>query len=157
MMNTPTLLALSALLCTTVTAEVEYARVVKESTNGYIQHPAAAQADFSEAFADFDPQQDGEKSDDATFGAPRMLAVRIDGKTYLIQVDNTHGVFTLYRAARKGKTWVKNRGSRTIYHPALYERLRAAGLNIHTADELKAMPREARQQALSGKDSPIKS
>ena len=85
-----------------------------------------------------------------------MLAVRIDGKTYLIQVDNTYGVFTLYRAVRKGKTWVKNRGSRTIYNPALYERLRAAGLNIHTADELKAMPREARQKALSGKDSPIK-
>ena len=106
-MKAPILLALSPLLCTTVSAEVEYARVVKETANGYIQHPAAARADFSEAFADFDPLQDGEKSADATFGAPRMLAVRIDGKTYLIQVDNTYGVFTLYRAARKGKTWVK--------------------------------------------------
>ncbi len=71
-------------------------------------------------------------------------------------MDNTPGVFTLYRAARKGNTWVKKRGSRTIHHPALYEQLRAAGLNIHTTDELKAMTREARQKALSGKDSPIK-
>ena len=154
-MKTLTLLVLSVLVAP-LSAEVEYARVVKETSAGYIQHPAAAKADFRAVFADFDPQSDGEKSDDATFGAPRMLAVRIDGKTYLIQVDNTPGVFTLYRAARKGNTWVKTRGSRTIHHPGLYEQLRAAGLNIHTTDELKAMTQEARQKALSGKDSPIK-
>ena len=145
-----------AITAPTIAAEVEYARVVLETKKGYKLHPGAANADFSAAFADFNPQKDGEKSTNSTFGAPRWLAVRIDGTTYLIHVDNNYGVFTLHRAVRKGNRWARTRGSRTIYHPALYERLRAAGLNIHTADELKAMPREARQQALSGKDSPIK-
>lgn len=129
--------------------------MVQETAQGYRLHPDAVSADFSAAFADFNPQLDGEKSDAATFGAPRWLAVRIDGKTYLIQVDNNYGVLTLYRATRNGHHWVRTRGQRTIYHPALYDSLRAAGLRIHTEDELKAMSKEARQKALSGKDSPI--
>ena len=135
--------------------EVEYARVVQETEQGYQLHPNAVSADFRASFADFDPQRDGEKSDAATFGAPRWLAVRIDGKTYLIQVDNNYGVFTLHRAVRRGNRWERVRGSRTIYHPALYNNLRAAGLRIHTADELKAMSKEARQKSLSGSDTPI--
>lgn len=151
-----TLIALlAAIMASAMAAEVEYARVVQETAQGYRLHPDAANADFRAAFSDFDPRRDGEKSDNSTFGAPQWLAVRIDGKTYLIQVDNNYGVFTLHRAVRRGNRWERVRGSRTIYHPALYDSLRAAGLRIHTADELKAMSKEARQKALSGRDSPI--
>lgn len=135
--------------------EVEYARVVQQTEHGYRLHPDAVSTNFRTSFAGFDPQRDGEKSDAATFGAPRWLAMRIDGKTYLIQVDNNYGVFTLHRAVRRGNRWERVRGSRTIYHPALYDKLRAAGLRIHTAEELKSMSKQERQQALSGSDSPI--
>lgn len=144
-----------AIMAPVMAVEVEYARVVQETEQGYRLHPDAVSADFSAAFADFAPQRDGEKSDAATFGAPRWLAVRIDGKTYIIQVDNNYGVFTLHRAVHKGKRWERTRGSRTIYHPALYDNLRAAGLRIHTAEELKSMSKQERKQALSGSDSPI--
>ena len=144
-----------AITAPTIAAEVEYARVVLETKKGYQLHPGATNADFSAAFADFNPQNDGEKSTNSTFGAPRWLAVLIDGKTYLIHVDNNYGVFTLHRAVRKGNRWARTRGSRTIYHPALYDKLRAAGLRIRTAEELKSMSKQERQQALSGSDTPI--
>ena len=146
---------MSAIIAPVMAVEVEYARVVQETEQGYQLHPNAVSADFRASFADFDPQRDGEKSDAANFGTPRWLAVRIDGKTYIIQVDNNYGVFTLHRAVRKGNRWALTRGSRTIYHPALYDKLRAAGLRIHTAEELKSMSKLERQQALSGSDSPI--
>ena len=135
---------------------IEYARVVRQTPRGYEQHPQARQADFSDSFQGFNPQTDGAKSNDATFGAPRWLAARIDGQTYLICVDNTPGILTLHRATRRDGVWMRTKGSREIYHPELYNRLREAGLNIHTLDELKGMTKEKRQQALSGKDAPIR-
>ena len=146
---------MAAIMAPVMAVEVEYARVVQQTEQGYRLHPDAANADFRASFADFDPLRDGEKSDAATFGSPRWLAVRIDGKTYIIQVDNNYGVFTLHRAVRKGKRWERTRDSRTIYHPDLYDKLRAAGLRIHTAEELQSMSKQERQQALSGSDSPI--
>lgn len=135
---------------------VAYARVVRETPRGYELHPEARDADFSAAFEGFHPQNDGEKSDSATFGAPRWLAARIDGRTYIICVDNTPGVLTLHRASKRDGVWKRTKGSREIYHPELYNRLREAGLNIHTRDELKSMNREQRRHALSGKDAPIR-
>lgn len=150
----PVLLLASATL--PAGAEAEYAYVVQETRQGYTLHPQAAGVDFAAALADFDPLQDGEKTDGATWGAPRWLAARINGKTYLICVDNQHGILSLHRATRHANTWIRKRGTREIYHPALYDRLRAAGLNIHTHDELKAMSRHERRQALSGQDAPIR-
>ena len=137
-------------------AEVQYARVVKPEGKRYVQHPAAAEADFSAAFADFSPEKDGERTDTATFGAPRWLAVRIDRKTYIMEVNNTYGVFTIYRAAKQGGAWVRLGQGREIYHAELYDRLRAAGLKVHTAEELNAMNKEERRRALSGKDASVK-
>jgi hypothetical protein len=137
-------------------ATVDYACVVRETSRGYEQHPEASGADFSAAFEGFHPQNDGEKSDSATFGAPRWLAARIEGRTYIICVDNTPGVLTLHRASKRDGVWKRTKGSREIYHPELYNRLREAGLNIHTRDELKSMNREQRRHALSGKDAPIR-
>lgn len=148
-------LTIAALIAAPLQAEVEYACVVHPSADGYRLHAGAAGSDFSAAFTDFDPEHDGTKSDNATFGAPRWLAVRIDDMTYLIQVDNQYGVFTLHRAEKRGKTWKRTQGSRAIYHPELYARLRAAGLNIHTTKELREMSREEQRKALSGSDSPI--
>ncbi|MBQ2380356.1 MAG: hypothetical protein II295_08220 [Akkermansia sp.] len=129
---------------------------MRETPRGYELHPEARDADFSAAFEGFHPQNDGEKSDSATFGAPRWLAARIEGRTYIICVDNTPGVLTLYRASKRDGVWKRTKGSREIYHPELYNRLREAGLNIHTRDELKSMNREQRRHALSGKDAPIR-
>lgn len=154
-MKYPLSLIIATLVAAPLQAEVEYACVVHPSADGYRVHAGAAGADFSDVFTGFAPVRDGAKSDNATFGAPRWLAVRIDGKTYLIQVDNQYGVFTLHRAEKRGKTWKRTQGSRAIYHPELYARLRAAGLNIHTTKELREMSREERRKALSGSDSPI--
>lgn len=147
---------LGAILCSVATAEVEYAKVVRSGRHGYVLHPQARDADFREAFQGFDPQRDGEATDQTTLGVPLHLAVRIDGKTYIIRVDNEYGLFTLHRATRQGKVWLLTRGSREISHPELYDRLRRAGLNIHTAEEVRAMPRDMRQKVLSGKDSPLR-
>ena len=137
-------------------AEVQYARVVKPEGKRYVQHPAAAGADFSAVFADFSPEKDGEKTDTAVFGAPQWLAVRTDGKTYVIEVNNTHGVFTIYHAVKHDGAWIRHGNGREIYHAKLYEQLRAAGLNVHTTEELKAMSKAERRQALSGKETPLR-
>lgn len=155
-MKYPFTLTIAALIAAPLQAEVEYACVVQPSADGYRLHAGATGSDFSAAFTDFAPEHDGTKSDNATFGAPRWLAVRIDGMTYLIQVDNQYGVFTLHRAEKRGQIWKRTQGTREIYHPELYDRLRAAGLNIHTTKELRAMSRDARRKALSGSDSPIR-
>ena len=140
----------------TAAAEVQYARVVKPEGKRYVQHEEAIEADFSAELADFSPEKDGERTDTATFGAPRWLAVRIDRKTYIMEVNNTYGVFTIYRAAKQGGAWVRLGQGREIYHAELYDRLRAAGLNVHTAEELNAMNKEERRRALSDKDAPVK-
>ncbi len=149
------LCGLALLLSPLAEAAVKYARIVRETPQGYELHPQAKRVDFSEAFLNFSPQRDGTPTDKTTFGAPRWLAVEIDEKTYIICVDNVPGVLSIHRAQKRGKLWVRTRGVRDIYHPQLYERLRAAGLNIHTAEELRNMSKEERQKALSGKDCPI--
>lgn len=152
----PAFLLSVGLLHTAAMAEVEYAYVVSSMLQGYILHPQARDADFRESFRDFDPQKDGEPTHQATLGAPRHLAVRIDGKTYIVTVDNEYGVFTIYRATRRGNIWQRTQGAREIIHPELYERLRRDGLNIHTSEELRNMSRDRRRKALSGKDSPLR-
>ena len=140
----------------TAAAEVQYARVVKPAGKRYVQHEEAIEADFSAEFADFSPERDGEKTDTAAFGAPLWLAVRIDRKTYIVEVNNTYGVFTIYRAAKQGGAWVRLGQGREIYHAELYDRLRAAGLNVHTTEELSAMSTKQRSQVILGNAPPLK-
>lgn len=144
------------MLCPLLSAQVEYARVLTPAGGGYYLHPQAREADFRDAFADFDPLKSGEAADTATFGAPLWLAVRIDSRTYIVQVDNEYGIFTVHRAKKQGKMWVRTRGKRTLYLPSLYDRLKADGLNIHSREELSAMSREERNNVLSDKVSPVK-
>lgn len=150
------ILILAVMLSPLLSAQVEYARVLTPAGQGFNLHPQAREADFRNAFADFDPQKSGEATDNATFGAPLWLAVRIDSRTYIVQVDNVHGVFTFHRGEKRGKMWIRTRGKRTLYHPALYDRLKAEGLNILSREELSAMSREERKNVLSGKVSPVK-
>ncbi len=149
-------LFLAIVLSPLLPAHAEYARVVKPAGKGYTLHPQARDADFRDAFADFEPQQSGETTDSGTFGAPLWLAIRIDSRTYIVQVDNEYGVFTLHRAEKQGKSWVRTRGTRTIYHPSLYERLKEDGLYIYSREELSAMSREERKTVLTGKAAPLK-
>ena len=96
--------------------------------------------DFVVAFGDLNLAEAGEETEDGVFGRPIRLIVRSDEGDFLLVVNNTEGVFSIYRLHRSGKVFkVSTRDSRDVRLPELYSRLKSAELNILSEKNLKAI------------------
>lgn len=130
---------------------VKSARIARDAELGYHEVDTRyASHDFAEAFRGLNLAQDGEETEDGVFGRPIRLIVKSDEGDFLLIVNNTEGVFGIYPLRRSGRKFkASTKGSRDVRLPALYSRLKSAGLNILTEDDLKriqSLPRSERRQ-----------
>lgn len=146
--------------CARAWGAVNSALISREVKSGLHEVDARYAAhDFVVAFGDLNLAEAGEETEDGVFGRPIRLIVRSDEGDFLLVVNNTEGVFSIYRLHRSGTLFkASTRDSRDVRLPKLYTRLKSAGLNILSENDLKSahkLPRNERRRFF--KDySPVK-
>lgn len=137
--------------CTQAWGAVNSALISRQVKDGLHEVDARYAAhDFAVTFGDLNLAEAGKETEDGVFGRPIRLIVRSDEGDFLLVVNNTEGVFSIYRLHRSGKMFkASTRDSRDVLLPGLYARLKAAGLNILSEEELKKahrLPRSERRE-----------
>ncbi len=103
--------------------------------------PAYTGTNFADCFAGINLATLRSNTEDGVFGYPIDMLILTQKRAYILCVNNTHGVFSLFRATEisPGHYIVTQRGqstARSIHHAELYDKLRAAGLNILSEEQL---------------------
>lgn len=129
-------------------ADVEYAYVVKAKDVSIYERCGVDKKDYAKAFEGIDVRVDGDDTEDGVFGVPAYMVVQADNKCYLLIINNTHGVISVYPVRKKGNQWIgkSGGGGRSIYLPSLYDKLKAMGLKVLTEEELSDMYRRKHKQ-----------
>lgn len=142
------------LLSTLGFCAVQSARISTHSKEEKFHHridPRYAEHDFAVAFEGLNPAKDGEATEDGVFGYPLRLIVESDEGCFLFIINNTEGVFSIYklRKTKGGQFVARQTGNRNVRLPDLYAKLKATGLNILSENDLRRihkLPREERKQ-----------
>ena len=129
-------------------ADVEHAYVVKAKKPLVYERCSDDKQDYAKAFEGIDVRVDGDETEDGVFGMPAYMVIKSNNKYYLLIINNTHGVISVYSARKKENQWISGKDeSRHIYLPELYEKLKAMGLKVLTEEELSIMhPRKYRPE-----------
>ena len=121
-------------------ADVEYAYVVEAKNPHVYERCSDDKQDYAKAFEGIDVRVDGDETEDGVFGMPTYMVIKSNNKHYLLIINNTHGVISVYSAEKKNSRWISKSGEgREIYLPKLYDKLKAMGLKVLTEEELSAM------------------
>ena len=142
------------LLCAHTFGAVQNARIAQSSKVGkffYQIDSRYSQHDFTDVFKGVNLAEDGEETDDGVFGHPIKLIVQADEGNFLLYVNNVEDIFSIYRLrkTKEGHFIALQKGSREIRLPGLSAKLRNAGLNLLSCDDLRRihkLPQDERSQ-----------
>ncbi len=113
----------------------------------YIIETEYQEHDFAACFEGVAISQLKANSKDAVFGCPIDFILITSKGAWAMGMNNVHGVFTFRRAQEiKPGSWVSIGEGKEVYLPALYDRLRAAGVNILSTDDLMQQHRKSREE-----------
>lgn len=130
------------LLCAQAFAAVQHAQIAQRTKIGKFHYQIDtrySQHNFASAFNGVDLAKDGEETEDGVFGHPIRLIVQADEGNFLLYVNNEEDVFSIYplRKSKSGYFVTRQRGSREVRLPGLSGKLKDAGLNILSCDDLR--------------------
>lgn len=125
-----------------VVISARISKPVCDST-GYIgdKIDTAYKKNFADCFEGIDIAQLEDAGELGVWGMPVYFILKTENGYYGLTMNNEYGVFSLRKVTRNGKMYKSSRKKgthKTIYAPELYDRLKTAGINIASLDDMRA-------------------
>ena len=137
---------------------------VCDSTGEYIgdKIDTAYKKNFADCFDGINLAELEDAGELGVWGMPVYFVLKTEDDYYGLTMNNEYGVFDLRKVTKNGKIYkysYKKSMQKTIYAPKLYDKLKAAGINIASLEDMRSahkLPSSERKKVLESYKIPYK-